>query len=236
VPVQRIVDVVSGYFTPAVAILAILGFMAWYTFGPAPAAAYALIVAVTTLIIACPCALGMATPMSLTTGVGLGALNGILFRGGEALQTAQGLQTIVLDKTGTITHGKPVLTDVVVTGTIPPAEVLHLVASVERLSEHPLAAAIVEGAVARGLGLADVVKGGYTPDAIVVERGKPVRLNFVRQESAPCSEMMVLPAFNRSAKLPEGETVSVEFLPTEAGEYEFTCQMGMLRGRVIVEE
>ncbi len=156
VPVQRIVDVVSGYFTPAVAILAILGFMAWYTFGPAPAVVYALIVAVTTLIIACPCALGMATPMSLTTGVGLGALNGILIRGGEALQTAQGLQTIVLDKTGTITHGKPVLTDVVVTGTLPADEVLRLAASVERLSEHPLAAAIVEGAVARGLGLADV--------------------------------------------------------------------------------
>ncbi len=80
-----------------------------------------------------------------------------------------------------------------------------------------------------------LVKGGYTPDAIVVERGKPVRLSFVRQESASCSEMVLLPAFNRSAKLPEGETVSVEFLPTEAGEYEFTCQMGMLRGRVIVE-
>lgn len=80
-----------------------------------------------------------------------------------------------------------------------------------------------------------LVKGGYTPDAIVVERGKPVRLSFVRQESASCSEMVLLPAFNRSAKLPEGETVSVEFLPTEPGEYEFTCQMGMLRGRLIVE-
>jgi plastocyanin domain-containing protein len=80
-----------------------------------------------------------------------------------------------------------------------------------------------------------LVRGGYTPDAIVVEQGKPVRLSFVRQESASCSEMVLLPAFNRSAKLPEGETVSVEFLPTEPGEYEFTCQMGMLRGRLIVE-
>ncbi len=80
-----------------------------------------------------------------------------------------------------------------------------------------------------------LVKGGYTPDVIVVERGKPVRLNFVRQESASCSEMLLLPAFNKSAKLPEGETVAVEFLPKEPGEYEFQCQMGMLRGKLIVE-
>lgn len=155
VPVQRIVDVVSGYFTPSVAILAILGFMIWYTFGPPPAVIYALIVAVTTLIIACPCALGMATPMSLTTGVGLGALNGILIRGGEALQTAQKLQTIILDKTGTITHGKPVLTDVVVAGALGEEELLRLAGGVEKSSEHPLAAAIVEGAKGRGLALPD---------------------------------------------------------------------------------
>jgi Cu+-exporting ATPase len=153
VPVQRIVDVVSGYFTPAVAILAIVGFMLWYTFGPEPRIVYALIVAVTTLIIACPCALGMATPMSLTTGVGLGALNGILIRGGEALQTAQSLQTIILDKTGTITYGKPAITDVVTVGPIQENELLRLAASVEKSSEHPLAAAIVEGAEARNLDL-----------------------------------------------------------------------------------
>jgi len=80
-----------------------------------------------------------------------------------------------------------------------------------------------------------LVKGGYTPDVIVVERGKPVRLNFVRQESASCSEMVLLPAFNKSANLPEGETVAVEFLPKDAGEYEFQCQMGMLRGKIIAE-
>ncbi|MBI3015647.1 MAG: cupredoxin domain-containing protein [Candidatus Tectomicrobia bacterium] len=80
-----------------------------------------------------------------------------------------------------------------------------------------------------------LVKGGYTPDLIVVEAGKPVRLNFVRQESASCSEMVLLPAFNKSAALPEGETVAVEFLPKEAGEYEFACQMGMFRGKIIVE-
>ena len=80
-----------------------------------------------------------------------------------------------------------------------------------------------------------LVKGGYTPDVIVVERGKPVRLNFVRQESAACSEMVLLPAFNRSTSLPEGQTVPVEFMPSEPGEYEFACQMGMFRGKVIVE-
>ena len=80
-----------------------------------------------------------------------------------------------------------------------------------------------------------LVKGGYTPDVIVVQAGKPVRLNFVRQESASCSEMVLLPAFNKSANLPEGETVPLEFLPKEPGEYEFACQMGMFRGRIIVE-
>jgi Cu+-exporting ATPase len=160
VPIQRIVDVVSGYFTPSVAILAILGFMIWYTFGPEPRLVYGLIVAVTTLIIACPCALGMATPMSLTTGVGLGASNGILIRGGDALQAAEKLQAVVLDKTGTITHGKPVLTDVIVTTGFDEATVLRLAGGVEQSSEHPLAAAIVEGAGKRGLELpaaADVV-------------------------------------------------------------------------------
>jgi len=155
VPVQRIVDVVSGYFTPGVAILAILGFMIWYTFGPEPRLVYALIVAVTTLIIACPCALGMATPMSLTTGVGLGALNGILIRGGDALQAAQSLQAVILDKTGTITHGRPVLTDVAVISGVDEATLLRLAGGVEKSSEHPLAAAVVQGARARGLDLPD---------------------------------------------------------------------------------
>ena len=151
VPIQRIVDVVSGYFTPAVLILAIVGFVVWYVAGPAPAVTYALVVAVTTLIIACPCALGMATPMSLTTGIGLGAQHGILIRGGEALQKAKELKTIVLDKTGTITHGKPALTDVLTANAFREDDVLRLAAAVERASEHPLAQAIVEGAEAKGL-------------------------------------------------------------------------------------
>ncbi len=156
VPVQRIVDVVSGYFTPAVAIAAIAGFVIWFDFGPAPAIAYAIIVAVTTLITACPCALGMATPMSLTTGVGKGAEHGILIRSGDALQIASKLDTVVLDKTGTITWGRPVLTDVVTAGPLNQQELLRLAASVERSSEHPLAAAITAAAGGRGLALAEV--------------------------------------------------------------------------------
>jgi len=151
VPIQRVVDVVSGYFTPTVLILAIAGFVIWYDVGPAPAFAYAMIVAVTTLIIACPCALGMATPMALTTGVGLAATHGILIRSGDALQAAKRLDTIVLDKTGTITIGKPAVTDIVPADGLDPDVVLALAAAAERDSEHPLAAAIVAEADARGV-------------------------------------------------------------------------------------
>jgi Cu+-exporting ATPase len=151
VPIQRIVDVASGYFTPTVVILSILGFVIWYDFGPAPAFSYAMIVAVTTLIIACPCALGMATPMSLTTGVGLAASHGILIRSGDALQAAKKIDTIVLDKTGTITVGKPAVTDVVPADGFEVDTVLAFAAAAERDSEHPLAAAIVDGAAERGL-------------------------------------------------------------------------------------
>ncbi|MBX3063314.1 MAG: heavy metal translocating P-type ATPase [Anaerolineae bacterium] len=156
VPIQRIVDLVSGYFTPTVMILAIIGFVVWYNFGPSPSLAYALIVAVTTVIIACPCALGMATPMSLTTGIGLGAQHGILIRSGDALQTAQKLNTIILDKTGTITHGKPALTDVIVVPGQDEVTLLRLAASVEKSSEHPLAQAIVDGVLAQSISLGDV--------------------------------------------------------------------------------
>ncbi len=151
VPIQRIVDVVSGYFTPLVLILSVSGFVIWYDLGPAPAFAYATIVAVTTLIIACPCALGMATPMALTTGVGLAATHGILIRSGDALQAAKKLDTVVLDKTGTITLGKPAVTDVVPAAGFEINAILSLAAAAERDSEHPLATAIVEGAAERGL-------------------------------------------------------------------------------------
>jgi P-type Cu+ transporter len=154
-PIQRVVDTVSAYFVPAVMIFAILAFIAWYNFGPEPRLVYATIVFVTTLIIACPCALGLATPTSLTVGIGKGAENGILIRSGDALQASEKLDAIILDKTGTITKGEPSLTDVVVTRGNSEAEVLRLTASLERGSEHPLGEAIVKGAGARGLKLSE---------------------------------------------------------------------------------
>ncbi|GIX47167.1 MAG: haloacid dehalogenase [Candidatus Tectimicrobiota bacterium] len=152
-PIQRVVDVVAGYFVPAVLILAVLAFVAWYNLGPEPRLAYATVVLVTTLIIACPCALGLATPTSLTVGIGKAAEHGILIRSGDALQTAKRLTTIVLDKTGTITQGKPALTDVVPAPGWEAEAVLRLAASLERGSEHPLGEAIVQGALERGLAL-----------------------------------------------------------------------------------
>jgi Cu+-exporting ATPase len=152
-PIQRTVDNVSGYFVPAVIILAIFSFVIWYVFGPTPQLIYALIVFVTVLVIACPCALGLATPISLMVGVGKGAENGILIRSGEALETAQKLDSIVLDKTGTITEGKPSLTDVITSNGFKEDEVLALSASVERSSEHPLAEAIVRGAEEKNITL-----------------------------------------------------------------------------------
>jgi Cu+-exporting ATPase len=154
-PIQRVVDAVSAYFVPAVMILAILAFITWYNFGPEPRLVYAIIVFVTTLIIACPCALGLATPTSLTVGIGKGAENGILIRSGDALQASERLDALILDKTGTITKGEPALTDVVVTQGNDEAEVLRFTASLERGSEHPLGEAIVKGADARGLKLSD---------------------------------------------------------------------------------
>jgi P-type Cu+ transporter len=145
-PIQRVVDRVAGVFVPAVMIVAIAAFVVWFNLGPAPVLAYAVIVAVTVLIIACPCALGLATPTSLTVGMGKGAEQGVLFRGGDALQAARDLDVIVLDKTGTITHGQPALTDVIPACDTSEQEVLRLAAAVERDSEHPLAQAIVAGA------------------------------------------------------------------------------------------
>ena len=145
-PIQRLVDLVSSYFVPAVIVVAIWTFAAWSVLGPAPMFIFALVAAVSVLIIACPCALGLATPLSITVGTGKAASAGILIRSAEALETAQKLDIVVLDKTGTITKGQPALTDVLPADGFEPLEVLALVAAVERFSEHPLAAAIVAGA------------------------------------------------------------------------------------------
>ena len=157
-PIARLADIVSGYFVPIVMILAVWTFVIWFVIGPQPQFIYALVTSVTVLIIACPCALGLATPMSLMVGIGKGAEHGILIRSGEALQTARGIQIVVLDKTGTITKGKPELTNTVMSdqSSVNSDQLLRLAASVEKVSEHPLAQAIVEDAQLRKLELAEV--------------------------------------------------------------------------------
>jgi Cu+-exporting ATPase len=152
-PIQKLADTVSGWFVPAVIAVAVAAFVAWAIFGPPPAMGFALLNAVAVLIIACPCALGLATPMSIMVGTGRGARLGVLVRNAEALELMEKLDTLVVDKTGTLTLGKPRLTRVVALPGIAEDELLRLVASLERGSEHPLAAAIVAGAEARGLSL-----------------------------------------------------------------------------------
>jgi len=152
-PIQRLADLVASYFVPTVMFIAITTFVTWFLVGPQPALTLALVAGVAVLIIACPCALGLATPLSIMVSTGKGAEHGILIRSAEALETAHKIDTIVLDKTGTITRGKPELTDVVPSAGIDELELLQLVASAEQSSEHPLAQAIVSGARDRNLDL-----------------------------------------------------------------------------------
>ena len=154
-PIQRLVDVVAGWFVPAVVVIAITAFVVWSVFGPAPAMAYGLIAAVSVLIIACPCALGLATPMSIMVGTGRGAQVGVLIKNAEALERFAQVDTLVVDKTGTLTEGKPKVTTLVPAAGMDEKELLRLAASLERASEHPLAAAIVAAARERGLQLVE---------------------------------------------------------------------------------
>ena len=155
-PIGRLADVISAYFVPAIMIIAIVSALVWLNFGPDPAVAYAIVSATTVLIIACPCALGLATPMSVMVGVGKAAEAGVLIRNGEALQTASKITAMILDKTGTITLGSPMVTDIIPASDIGEDEVLRLAASLESGSEHPLALAIMDSARARELSLAKV--------------------------------------------------------------------------------
>ena len=146
-PIGRLADVISSYFVPVVMIISVLSALAWLNFGPEPALAFAIVSATTVLIIACPCALGLATPMSVMVGVGKAAEAGVLIRNGEALQTASKITAMVLDKTGTITEGTPKVTDIILANASDEKPVLQLAASLESGSEHPLAMAIVESAL-----------------------------------------------------------------------------------------
>src|SRR5262249_54118547 len=150
-PIQRLADQVAGWFVPAVIIAAIAAFVAWATYGPEPRMAFGLVALVSVLIIACPCALGLATPMSIMVGVGRGAQAGVLIKSAEALERMERIDTLVVDKTGTLTEGRPSVTAIVPAAGFAEHDILQLAASVERASEHPLADAIVRAAKQRGL-------------------------------------------------------------------------------------
>ncbi len=152
-PIQRLADVISGYFVPIVLSIAIATFIVWFNFGPDPALTFALLNFVAVMIIACPCALGLATPTAVMVGTGKGAENGILIKGGESLETAHKLDTIVFDKTGTLTKGEPEVTDVVASGSFSDDKILKFAASAEKSSEHPLGEAIIKSALERELEL-----------------------------------------------------------------------------------
>ncbi len=177
--IGRIADKVASVFVPAVMIVAVITFLAWFNFGPeGEATTFAIVTAMTVLIIACPCALGLATPMSIMIGVGKAAEFGTLIRNGDALQEAGRLETIVLDKTGTVTEGRPSVTEVLAAPGLDEREVLHLAASLEKASEHPLAEAIVAAATERKLDLREVSNfkaiAGHGAEAVI--DGKPVLL------------------------------------------------------------
>src|SRR5215203_563689 len=174
-PIQRLADRISAVFVPAVIGVGAATFVIWLLFGPEPALTFALLNSVAVLIIACPCAMGLATPTSIMVGTGKGAESGILVKGGEALEGAHKLDTVVLDKTGTLTRGEPELTDIVVANGIPEEEFLRLVASAETGSEHPLGEAIVRGAKDRDLPLAEV-------DAFEAVSGGGIRARVEGQE------------------------------------------------------
>jgi heavy metal translocating P-type ATPase len=155
-PIQRLADTVAGWFVPVVILIAVLAFIVWAIYGPEPAFSYALIAAVSVLIIACPCALGLATPMSIMVGVGQGARSGVLIKNAEALELMEKVDTLVVDKTGTLTEGRPKLTRIVTAEGFKEDEILMLAASLEHNSEHPLANAIMVAAKEKKMALADV--------------------------------------------------------------------------------
>ncbi|GGC30752.1 copper-translocating P-type ATPase [Novosphingobium marinum] len=183
-PIQRLADQVTAWFVPIVVLVAIVSFGVWAVWGPAPALAYALINAIAVLIIACPCALGLATPISIMTGTGKGAQHGILIKNAEALETLEKIDTLVVDKTGTLTLGKPDLVDVQPRSGFTDGELLSLVAAVERGSEHPLAHAIVEGAENRGAAILDAAN-------IESVTGEGIQANVEKRRIAIGNEKMM---------------------------------------------
>jgi Cu+-exporting ATPase len=210
-PIQRVADVVAAYFVPLVVGVAVLTGVAWALFGPEPRLAYALLNAVAVLIIACPCALGLATPMSIMVGTGRGATAGVLIRKAEALEVLEKVDTLVVDKTGTLTEGKPKMRVVSALAPWKETDLLRLAASVERGSEHPLAGAIVAGAEARGVGLQPVREfrtvTGKGVDGIVEGRRVAVgTLAFLKEAGLPETSLQEIEA-NAELMRQTGQTV-----------------------------
>jgi P-type Cu+ transporter len=207
-PIQKYADQVAGFFVPAVIGIALIAFVSWAIWGPAPALSYALISAVAVLIIACPCALGLATPMSIMTATGRGAQAGVLIKNAEALERFEKIDTLIVDKTGTLTEGKPRLVAVLPESGHTETEVLHLAASLERGSEHPLAEAIVRGADERGIALSkaedfDAITGKGVKGIV---DGREVALGNARLMADMGLESQRL-AETANARRDEGETV-----------------------------
>jgi Cu+-exporting ATPase len=207
-PIQALADTVSGYFVPMVLFVAIIAFIAWYTVGPAPQLAYALIAAVSVLIIACPCALGLATPISIMVATGRGAQSGVLVRNAGALERLASVDTIVVDKTGTLTEGKPRLTGIEAANGFTEDEILRVAASLEAGSEHPLAAAILDAARMRGIAPAKVmdfeaVTGGGVTGKIDGAIGLLGNARFIEAARIGLAPL----ALSAEARRKQGETV-----------------------------
>jgi len=216
-PIQKLADVVAGYFVPAVVLVAVLTMVVWGIFGPEPRLAYAIINAVAVLIIACPCALGLATPMSIMVGTGKGAMLGVLIKNAEALEILEKVDTLVVDKTGTLTEGKPRLISVTVGDDFDEATVLRLAASLERGSEHPLAEAIVRGARERGVSLTSTdhfesITGQGVTGGI---EGRPIALGNLKLMQALSIETKQLSAPADAARV-DGQTVMMVAIDDKA--------------------
>ena len=224
-PIQKLADVVSSYFVPAVVAVAVVTALAWGSAGPEPRIAYAIVNAVAVLIIACPCALGLATPMSIMVATGRGATAGVLFKNAEAIEVLRSVDTLVVDKTGTLTRGKPALASVVPLGGWSETDLLRVAASLERGSEHPLAAAIVEGAAARGLTL-------VAPEAFESRTGKGV-MGRVDGRSAALGNIALLDELGVSAGDAAGRA---EALRREGQTAMFVAVDGALAGIVSVAD
>jgi Cu+-exporting ATPase len=207
-PIQRLADSVASYFVPAVIAVSVIAFIAWYVLGPSPALAYALVAAVSVLIIACPCALGLATPISIMVATGRGAHAGVLVRNAAALERLAAVNTLVIDKTGTLTEGKPALTGVATTNGFTEDEVLRLAAALEAMSEHPLAEAVLRAASKRNITVAKVTNFAAVTGQGVTGRVGEIDAAFGNARLMQASGIAVGPLVQAAeARRKHGETV-----------------------------